>query len=100
MDSFTLTDQEKQLLSKEKRHFKYLIKMAKSFCLSSWKEKTFSAIQIALNEKEPWNHKENTSSFYDANSGNLLVVTAKMSTTIQVTKLKMYLLRSFSSDVD
>ena len=51
MDSFTLTDQEKQLLSKEKQHFKYLIKMAKRFCLSSWKEKTFSAIQIALNEK-------------------------------------------------
>ena len=51
MDSFALTDQEKQLLSKEKQHFKYLIKMAKRFFLSNWKEKTFSAIQIALNEK-------------------------------------------------
>ena len=75
MDSFTLTDQEKQLLSKEKQHFKYLIKMAKRFFLYNRKEKTFSAIQIALNEQR--NHKENTSSFYDANSGNLLVVTAK-----------------------
>ena len=51
MDSFALTDQEKQLLSKKKQHFKYLIKMAKRFFLSNWKEKTFSAIQIALNEK-------------------------------------------------
>ena len=100
MDSFTLTDQEKQLLSKEKQHFKYLIKMAMRFLPIQLERKTFSAIQIALNEKEPWNHKENTSSFYDANSGNLLVVTAKMSTTIQMTKLKMYLLRSFSSDAD
>ena len=50
MDSFALTDQEKQLLSKEKQHFKYLIKMAKRFSYPTGK-KTFSAIQIALNEK-------------------------------------------------
>ena len=48
MDSFTLTDQEKQLLSKEKQHFKYLIKMAKSFCLSSWKEKHFQQYKSPL----------------------------------------------------
>ena len=48
--------------------------------------KTFSVIQAALNEREPWNHKENTSSFYDTNSNHLLVVTAKMSTIIQMMK--------------
>ncbi|MEI4714044.1 HAMP domain-containing sensor histidine kinase [Bacillus cereus] len=78
MDSFTLTDQEKQLLSKEKAALQIFNQNGEEvFAYSAGKKKTFSAIQIALNEKEPWNHKENTSSFYDANSGNLLVVTAK-----------------------
>ncbi|MFB6587480.1 sensor histidine kinase [Bacillus thuringiensis] len=78
MDSFTLTDQEKQLLSKEKAALQIFNQNGEEvFAYPSGKKKTFSAIQIALNEKEPWNHKENTSSFYDANSGNLLVVTAK-----------------------
>ncbi|MGN7894079.1 sensor histidine kinase [Bacillus sp. 22475] len=77
-DSFTLTDQEKQLLSKEKATIQIFNQNGKEvFSYPIGKKKTFSAIQIALNEKEPWNHKENTSSFYDANSGNLLVVTAK-----------------------
>ncbi|MBM6766515.1 MULTISPECIES: sensor histidine kinase [Bacillus cereus group] len=78
MDSFTLTDQEKQLLSKEKAELQIFNQNGEEFfAYPAGKKKTFSAIQIALNEKEPWNHKENTSSFYDANSGNLLVVTAK-----------------------
>ncbi|MDA1569412.1 HAMP domain-containing sensor histidine kinase [Bacillus cereus] len=78
MDSFTLTDQEKQLLSKEKAAIQIFNQNGEEvFAYPAGKKKTFSAIQIALNEKEPWNHKENTSSFYDANSGNLLVVTAK-----------------------
>ncbi|MDF9505093.1 HAMP domain-containing sensor histidine kinase [Bacillus cereus] len=78
MDSFTLTDQEKQLLSKEKAALQLFNQNGEEvFSYTTGKKKTFSAIQIALNEKEPWNHKENTSSFYDANSGNLLVVTAK-----------------------
>lgn len=78
MDSFTLTDQEKQLLSKEKAALQIFNPNGEEvFAYPAGKKKTFSAIQIALNEKEPWNHKENTSSFYDANSGNLLVVTAK-----------------------
>ncbi|AFQ16538.1 sensor histidine kinase [Bacillus thuringiensis] len=78
MDSFTLTDQEKQLLSKEKAALQIFNQNGEEvFSYTTGKKKTFSAIQIALNEKEPWNHKENTSSFYDANSGNLLVVTAK-----------------------
>ncbi|EMN7728866.1 HAMP domain-containing histidine kinase [Bacillus cereus] len=78
MDSFTLTDQEKQLLSKEKAALQIFNQNGEEvFTYPAGKKKTFSAIQIALNEKEPWNHKENTSSFYDANSGNLLVVTAK-----------------------
>ncbi|AJA18621.1 TPA: sensor histidine kinase [Bacillus thuringiensis] len=78
MDSFTLTDQEKQLLSKEKAALQIFNQNGEEvFSYPTGKKKTFSAIQIALNEKEPWNHKENTSSFYDANSGNLLVVTAK-----------------------
>ena len=78
MDSFALTDQEKQLLSKEKATLQIFNQNGEEvFFFFSGKKKTFSAIQIALNEKEPWNHKENTSSFYDANSGNLLVVTAK-----------------------
>ncbi|MEK4542398.1 MULTISPECIES: sensor histidine kinase [Bacillus] len=78
MDSFTLTDQEKQLLSKEKAALQIFNQNGDEvFAYPAGKKKTFSAIQIALNEKEPWNHKENTSSFYDANSGNLLVVTAK-----------------------
>ncbi|MDA2255969.1 HAMP domain-containing sensor histidine kinase [Bacillus cereus] len=78
MDSFTLTDQEKQLLSKEKATLQIFNQNGEEvFAYPAGKKKTFSAIQIALNEKEPWNHKENTSSFYDANSGNLLVVTAK-----------------------
>ncbi|MGM2753335.1 sensor histidine kinase [Bacillus cereus group sp. Bce019] len=78
MDSFALTDQEKQLLSKEKAALQIFNQNGEEvFAYPAGKKKTFSAIQIALNEKEPWNHKENTSSFYDANSGNLLVVTAK-----------------------
>ncbi|KMP98937.1 sensor histidine kinase [Bacillus cereus] len=78
MDSFTLTDQEKQLLSKEKAALQIFNQNGEEvFAYPAGKKKTFSAIQIALNEKEPWNHKENTSSFYDTNSGNLLVVTAK-----------------------
>ncbi|ALZ63125.1 Sensor protein kinase WalK [Bacillus cereus] len=78
MDSFTLTDQEKQLLSKEKAALQIFNQNGEEFfAYPAGKKKTFSAIQIALNEKEPWNHKENTSSFYDENSGNLLVVTAK-----------------------
>ncbi|HDV8363923.1 TPA: HAMP domain-containing histidine kinase [Bacillus cereus] len=78
MDSFTLTDQEKQLLSKEKAALQIFNQNGDEvFAYPAGKKKTFSAIQIALNEKEPWNHRENTSSFYDANSGNLLVVTAK-----------------------
>ncbi|MBH0318627.1 sensor histidine kinase [Bacillus cereus] len=78
MDSFTLTNQEKQLLSKEKAALQIFNQNGEEvFAYPAGKKKTFSAIQIALNEKEPWNHKENTSSFYDANSGNLLVVTAK-----------------------
>ncbi|PFR44204.1 sensor histidine kinase [Bacillus thuringiensis] len=78
MDSFTLTDQEKQLLSKEKAAIQIFNPNGEEvFSYTTGKKKIFSAIQIALNEKEPWNHKENTSSFYDANSGNLLVVTAK-----------------------
>ncbi|ANP80287.1 MULTISPECIES: sensor histidine kinase [Bacillus] len=78
MDSFTLTDQEKQLLSKEKAALQIFNQNGEEvFSYPTGKKKTFSAIQIALNETEPWNHKENTSSFYDANSGNLLVVTAK-----------------------
>lgn len=78
MDSFALTDQEKQLLSKEKATLQIFNQNGEEvFSYPTEKKKTFSAIQIALNEKEPWNHKENTSSFYDANSGNLLVVTAK-----------------------
>ncbi|HHK5559067.1 HAMP domain-containing sensor histidine kinase [Bacillus cereus] len=78
MDSFTLTDQEKQLLSKEKAALQIFNQNGEEFfAYPAGKKKTFSAIQIALNEKEPWNHKENTSSFYDVNSGNLLVVTAK-----------------------
>ncbi|MCU4927882.1 sensor histidine kinase [Bacillus cereus] len=78
MDSFALTDQEKQLLSKEKATLQIFNQNGEEvFSYPTGKKKTFSAIQIALNEKEPWNHKENTSSFYDANSGNLLVITAK-----------------------
>ncbi|CCW03686.1 MULTISPECIES: sensor histidine kinase [Bacillus] len=78
MDSFALTDHEKQLLSKEKATLQIFNQNGEEvFSYPTGKKKTFSAIQIALNEKEPWNHKENTSSFYDANSGNLLVVTAK-----------------------
>ena len=78
MDSFALTDQEKQLLSKEKATLQIFNQNGEEvFAYPAGKKKTFSAIQIALNEKEPWNHKENTSSFYDANSGNLLVVIAK-----------------------
>ncbi|MBZ8124806.1 sensor histidine kinase [Bacillus thuringiensis] len=78
MDSFTLTDQEKQLLSKEKAAIQIFNQNGEEvFAYPTGKKKPFSAIQIALNEKEPWNHKENTSSFYDTNSGNLLVVTAK-----------------------
>lgn len=78
MDSFALTDQEKQLLSKEKATLQiFNHDGGEVFSYPAGQKKAFSAIQTALNEKEPWNHKENTSSFYDANSGLLLVVTAK-----------------------
>lgn len=77
-DSFTLTEQEKQLLSKEKATVQVFNHDGEEvFSYPTGKKKTFSAIQTALNEKEPWNHKENASSFYDTNSGHLLVVTAK-----------------------
>lgn len=77
-DTFTLTEEEKQLLSKEKATLQIFNSGGEEvFSYPNGKKKTFSAIQAALNAKEPWNHKENTSSFYDANSGNLLVVTAK-----------------------
>ncbi|MED1410254.1 MULTISPECIES: sensor histidine kinase [Bacillus] len=78
MDSFALTDQETQLLSKEKATLQIFNKDGEElFSYPTEEKKAFSAIKTALNEKEPWNHKENTSSFYDANSGHLLVVTAK-----------------------
>ncbi|WP_439020280.1 sensor histidine kinase [Bacillus thuringiensis] len=78
MDSFALTDQEKQLLSKEKATLQLFNHDGEEvFSYPTGQKKAFSAIQTAFNEKEPWNHKENTSSFYDANSGLLLVVTAK-----------------------
>lgn len=78
MDSFALTDQEKQLLSKEKATLQIFNSVGEEvFSYPNGKKKTFSVIQAALNEKEPWNHKENTSSFYDTNSNHLLVVTAK-----------------------
>ena len=51
MDSFALTDQEKQLLSKEKATLQIFNQNGEEVFLSNWKEKTFSAIQIALNEK-------------------------------------------------
>ncbi|KAA0765589.1 sensor histidine kinase KdpD [Bacillus sp. SH5-2] len=78
MDSFALTDQEKQLLSKEKATLQIFNHDGEEvFSYPTGQKKAFSAIQTAFNEKEPWNHKENTSSFYDTNSGLLLVVTAK-----------------------
>ncbi|MFJ8414872.1 sensor histidine kinase [Bacillus paramycoides] len=78
MDSFALTDQETQLLSKEKATLQIFNKDGEElFSYPTEEKKAFSAIKTALNEKEPWNHKENTSSCYDANSGHLLVVTAK-----------------------
>ena len=51
MDSFTLTDQEKQLLSKEKQHFKYLIKMAKRFSYTTGKKKHFQQYKSPLMKK-------------------------------------------------
>ena len=77
MDSFTLTDQEKQLLSKKKATLQIFNQNGEEVLPIQLERKTFSAIQIALNEKNRGIIKENTSSFYDANSGNLLVVTAK-----------------------
>ncbi|MBE5105803.1 HAMP domain-containing histidine kinase [Bacillus thuringiensis] len=78
MDSFALTNQEKQLLSKEKATLQIFNNGGEEvFSYPNGKKKTFSAIQTALNEKEPWNHKENMSSFYDSNSNHLLVVTTK-----------------------
>ncbi|MCU5472499.1 sensor histidine kinase [Bacillus paranthracis] len=77
-DSFTLTEEEKQLLSKEKATLQIFNSVGEEvFSYPNGKKKTFSVIQAALSEKEPWNHKENTSSFYDTNSNHLLVVTAK-----------------------
>ncbi|CAM4057741.1 sensor histidine kinase [Bacillus paramycoides] len=78
MDSFALTDQETQLLSKEKATLQIFNKDGEElFSYPTEEKKAFSAIKTALNEKEPWNHTENTSSCYDANSGHLLVVTTK-----------------------
>ncbi|HDR7794984.1 TPA: HAMP domain-containing histidine kinase [Bacillus luti] len=78
MDSFALTDQEKHLLSKEKATLQiFNYDGEEIFSYPNGKKKSFSAIQAALNEKEPWNHKENMSSFYDESSGYLLVVTTK-----------------------
>ena len=51
MDSFTLTDQEKQLLSKEKQRLQIFNQNGEEFLPIQLERKTFSAIQIALNEK-------------------------------------------------
>ena len=85
-DSFALTEEENSYFLKKRLLFKSLIVAAKKYSPIQMERKTFSVIQAALSEKEPWNHKENTSSFYDTNSNHLLVVTAKMSTTTQMMK--------------
>ena len=51
MDSFTLTDQEKQLLSKEKAALQIFNQNGEEVLPIQLERKTFSAIQIALNEK-------------------------------------------------
>ncbi|MGH0587809.1 sensor histidine kinase [Bacillus mycoides] len=77
LNEFALTEQEKQLLSKEKATLQIFNNNGEEvFSYPTGKKKTFSAIKTALNEKEPWNYKENTSSFYDSNSGHLVVVSA------------------------
>ena len=51
MDSFALTDQEKQLLSKEKATLQIFNQNGEEVFPIQMERKTFSAIQIALNEK-------------------------------------------------
>ena len=51
MDSFALTDQEKQLLSKEKATLQIFNQNGEEVFPIQLERKTFSAIQIALNEK-------------------------------------------------
>ncbi|PEB52182.1 two-component sensor histidine kinase [Bacillus pseudomycoides] len=78
VDNFALTEQEKNLLSKEKALLQIFNANGEEvFSYPSEKKKTLSVIQTTLSEKEPWNHKENISSFYNSDSGLLFVITAK-----------------------
>ncbi|KFN01526.1 sensor histidine kinase [Bacillus clarus] len=78
IERFALTEQEKHLLSKEKATLQIFNTTGEEvFSYSNEKKKTLSAIQTLLSEKEPWNHEENISSFYDSSNGHLFVITAK-----------------------
>ncbi|KEK24881.1 sensor histidine kinase [Bacillus gaemokensis] len=78
IDNFSLTEQEKELFSKEKATLQIFdVNGEAVFSYPHGKKKTLSAIQAALAEKEPWNHEENISSFYHSDSGLLFVITAK-----------------------
>ncbi|MBY0600330.1 sensor histidine kinase [Bacillus bingmayongensis] len=75
---FSLTEKEKKDLTAEGATLQlFNAKGEEIFSYPEKKGKAFSAIQAALSDKEPWNHKENISSFYNPEDQTLFTITVK-----------------------
>ncbi|MDM5187420.1 HAMP domain-containing sensor histidine kinase [Bacillus sp. DX4.1] len=75
---FSLTEKEKKHITEENAILQVFNAQGEEiFSYPDKKGKPLSAIRTALAEKEPWNHKENISSFYNSDHQLLFVVTAK-----------------------
>ncbi|MBC6971472.1 HAMP domain-containing histidine kinase [Bacillus sp. Xin] len=76
--SFALTEKEQKQLTKEGATLQiFNAKGEEIFAYPKLKRKSFSAIQAALSEKEPWNVKETISSFYNPEDETLFTITVK-----------------------
>lgn len=74
---FSLTEQEKELILNANAKLQVFDKNGNFvFSFPEQKETSFSPITTAMAEKEPWNYKENISSFYNTESELLFVLTA------------------------
>lgn len=75
---FSLTEQEKKYLAAEDATLQVFNGNGEEiFSYPKKSGNSFSAIQTALAEKEPWNHKENISSFYNPEDQTLFIMTVK-----------------------
>ncbi|WP_459500679.1 ATP-binding response regulator [Bacillus sp. C1] len=76
--NFSLTEEEQKRLTEENATLQIFNANGEEiFAYPKTNRKSFSAIQTVLSEKEPWNHKENTSSFYNPEDQTLFTVTVK-----------------------